>query len=279
MSSARSAAIAKTEEYYDSIEADEFYKNFWGGEDIHIGLYATLDEDIAKASHRTIVTMAGQLDGLGAHSKVIDLGSGYGGSARYLASEAECHVDCLNLSRTQNTLNQQKNLTASLTGLLNVVHGSFEDVPAPDAIYDVVWSLDAILHSGQRAKVLDEIARILKPGGDLIFTDPMQADDCPDGVLQPILDRIHLKNLGSFAFYRKELKRRGFHEVSVEPMLNQFRTHYARVGEELQARYDEAVKLSGQTYVDNMLRGLAHWVSGADDGYLAWGIMHFRKGE
>ena len=50
MSSARSAAIAKTEEYYDSIEADEFYKNFWGGEDIHIGLYATPDEDISKAS-------------------------------------------------------------------------------------------------------------------------------------------------------------------------------------------------------------------------------------
>ena len=61
-------------------------------------------------------------------------------------------------------------------------------------------------------------------------------------------------------------------------MLNQFRTHYAQIGEELHARYDEAVKLSGQMYVDNMLRGLAHWVAGADDGYLAWGIMHFRKG-
>ena len=279
MSSAHSAGIAKTEEYYDSIEADEFYKNFWGGEDIHIGLYATPDEKIAKASHRTTVTMAAQLKGLGAHSKVIDLGSGYGGSARYLASETNCHVDCLNLSQTQNALNQQKNLSAGLTDLLNVVYGSFEEVPAPDGIYDVVWSQDAILHSGDRNRVLDEIARVLKPGGDFIFTDPMQADDCPDGVLQPVLNRIHLETLGSFTFYRKELTRRGFSEVSVQPKLNQFRTHYARIGEELQARYDEAVQLSGQNYVDNMLRGLAHWVAGADDGYLAWGIMHFRKEE
>lgn len=279
MPDARPEAVAKAEAYYDSSEADEFYKNFWGGEDIHIGLYATPDEDIATASRRTVKTMADQLNGLDTSSKVIDLGSGYGGSARYLASQSGCHVDCLNLSQTQNALNRQKNQSAGLTDLIDVVHGSFEDIPAADASYDVVWSQDAILHSGHRARVLDEIARVLKPGGQLIFTDPMQADDCPDGVLQPILDRIHLETLGSFAFYREELTQRGFHELSAQPMLNQLRTHYARVGEELTNRYDDAVALSGQTYVDNMLRGLGHWVSGADEGYLAWGIIHFRKQE
>ena len=109
-------------------------------------------------------------------------------------------------------------------------------------------------------------------------TDPMQADDAPDGVLQPILDRIHLSTLGSFAFYREEFARNGFAEVHAIPMLDQLRTHYHRVGQELQGRYDEIVAMSGKTYVDNMLRGLAHWVDGADKGYLAWGILHFRKG-
>ena len=32
----------------------------------------------------------------------------------------------------------------------------------------------------------------------------------------------------------------------------------------------------GQTYVDNMIKGLQHWVDGADRGYLAWGIMDYR---
>jgi ubiquinone/menaquinone biosynthesis C-methylase UbiE len=45
---------------------------------------------------------------------------------------------------------------------------------------------------------MTEVDRVLKPGGELVFTDPMQADDCPDGVLQPVLDRIHLESLGSF---------------------------------------------------------------------------------
>ncbi len=59
------------------------------------------------------------------------------------------------------------------------MHGVFEDIPEPDASVDVVWSQDAILHSDQREKVLPEVFRVLKPGGEFIFTDPMQADDVP----------------------------------------------------------------------------------------------------
>ncbi len=273
----RPEAVAKAEAYYDSKEADAFYQNFWGGEDIHIGLYDATDEAIAVASRRTVATMAARLDDLGPDTRVIDLGAGYGGSARYLAGQLGWRVDCLNLSETQNALNREKNFETGLADQITIMHGSFEDIPAGRPAYDVVWSQDAILHSGHRAKVLDEIARVVNPGGQVIFTDPMQADDCPSGVLQPILDRIHLETLGSFAFYREALAARGFEEVSVTPMLDQLRTHYARIGAELRGRYDEAVRLSGQAYVDNMLRGLDHWVAGADRGYLAWGIMHFRK--
>jgi|TARA_R110002124_G_scaffold21670_2_gene83094 sarcosine/dimethylglycine N-methyltransferase len=276
--SRRSQAVQKAEEYYDSSEADAFYKNVWGGEDIHIGIYNTPDEDIAQASRRTVETMALQIPGLGRKTRIIDLGAGYGGSARHLAGTYGCHVTCLNLSETQNDLNRDKNAETDLDALIDVVHGSFEDIPAEDASVDLVWSQDAILHSGDRPRVLDEISRVLAPGGHVIFTDPMQADDVPDGVLQPILDRIHLTTLGSFAFYRTEFAKRGFSEVQLSPMLNQLRTHYFRVGEDLKRRYDEIVRLSGKTYVDNMLRGLDHWVDGADKGYLAWGILHFKKG-
>ena len=85
-----------------------------------------------------------------------------------------------------------------------------------------------------------------------------------------------LSTLGSFAFYRAELTKRGFREVGIEDLTHQLRAHYDRVGRELKSNYDEAVRLSGQTYVDNMIKGLQHWVDGADRGYLAWGIMDFR---
>lgn len=273
----RSEAVARAEVYYDSTEADAFYKTIWGGEDIHIGLYKSDDEPIADASRRTVETMADRIAGAGADVRVLDLGAGYGGAARYLAGRFGCHVTCLNLSETQNDLNRELTAKAGLDDLVRVVHGNFENIPEPDAGYDVVWSQDAILHSGERTRVLDEIRRVLSDGGQLIFTDPMQADDCPDGVLQPILDRIQLSTLASFAFYRDELGKRGFRAENIDEQTGQLRTHYARVRSTLQENYDQAVGLSGKEYVDNMLNGLQHWVDGADRGYLAWGIMDFRR--
>ena len=273
----RSDAVERAEEYYDSAEADAFYKTIWGGEDIHIGLYRSESEPIADASRRTVEEMANRIPGCGPNTRIMDLGAGYGGSARYLAKTFGCRVTCLNLSETQNALNRELTGQAGLDDLVSVVHGDFENIPDTDDSYDVVWSQDAILHSGRRERVLDEIVRVLTPHGQLVFTDPMQSDDCPDGVLQPILDRIQLSTLGSFRFYREKLAARGFREESIDDLTDQLRNHYFRVGQALRDNYDQAVELSGKTYVDNMLKGLQRWVDGADKGYLAWGIMDFRK--
>ena len=57
-----------------------------------------------------------------------------------------------------------------------------EAIPAPDASYDVVSSVYLFheLPPPARRKVAIEIARILKPGGTLIFVDSLQLGDEPD---------------------------------------------------------------------------------------------------
>lgn len=266
------------EAYYDSSDADEFYFHIWGGEDIHIGLYRSDQDPIGDASRRTVEAMADSVEGvLGKNARVIDLGSGFGGAARYLAKRFGCHVTCLNISQVENDRNRKANAAAGLDKLIEVKHGAFEEVPEKDASFDLAWSQDAILHSGDRERVIAEVARVLKPGGEFVFTDPMQADDCPPGVLQPVYDRIHLTSLGSVRFYREAAARHGLELVDVRPMPEQLRRHYARVRGELRARYDEMVKVASKDYVDRMLVGLQNWVAAADKGYLNWGIMHFRK--
>jgi sarcosine/dimethylglycine N-methyltransferase len=266
--------IALARDYYDSDEADDFYRTIWGGEDIHVGLYDK-GPDVAAASRRTVERMAQEVGPL-AGKRVLDLGSGYGGAARVLAGEHGANVTCLNLSAVENERNRALTREAGLDDKITVVDGSFDSVPFEDGTFDVVWSQDAILHAPDRRAVLDEMARVLKAGGDFIFTDPMQADALQDTeALRPIYDRIHLPDLASFGFYREELSKRDFEEVSIQELTGQMRTHYARIGEELDARRDEIG--ASDAFVDRMLKGLSHWVSGAEGGLLAWGIMHFRK--
>ena len=262
-------------DYYTSDDAVEFYSTVWGGEDIHVGLYDDT-KDIREASRRTVDRMAATVGDLSG-KKVLDIGAGYGGGARRIANEHGAgHVTCLNIAPAENARNRKLTAEQGLEDRVSVVEGSFDDLPFEDASFDVVWSQDAILHAPDRGAVLSEVARVLKPGGDFIFTDPMQADGIEDTAsLKPIYDRIHLANLASFGFYRDALKERGMDEVRIDDLSPQLRNHYAQVAEDLDAQRAELS--TDDSFVDRMLEGLAHWVRGADAGKLTWGIMHFRK--
>jgi sarcosine/dimethylglycine N-methyltransferase len=269
-------AQAQTEAYYDSDDAHGFYSLIWGGEDIHVGCYDDT-RDITAASVATVERMVAQLGPLDEGATVLDLGAGYGGAARHLASAHGYAVTCLNISDAQNDTNRYKNRRAGLENRIRVRHGSFDQIPEPDNSYDVVWSLDSILHATDRRKVLEEAFRVLKPGGEMIFTDPMQADDVPDGVLQGVYDRLNLADLASMRFYREAAQAIGFEVIDQIDTVDNLRTHYDRVREELAARREELEQKSSPEYLDKMLLGLQEWVDAADNGYLAWGIQRFRK--
>lgn len=286
-----SETVETARKYYNSDDADRFYSVVWGGEDIHIGLYKTPDESIFDASRRTVEKIAelarpalkvgkGPAEESVAGARVLDLGAGYGGAARYLHEHFGSKVDCLNLSEVQNQRNRDMNQErgAGFAEQIQVIDGSFEEIPAPDGQYDMVWSQDAILHSGKRDTVLSEVARVLKPGGTFIFTDPMQSDDCPPGVLQPVLDRIHLETMGSPGFYRETGAKYGLVFQDFDEQTFQLVNHYSRVRAVIQERYDEIVKLCDPDYIDRMIKGLGHWVDAGKAGYLAWGILRFTRG-
>lgn len=269
-----SAAVRTARDYYNSPDADSFYASIWGGEDIHVGLYEAPDEQIAPASHRTVRRMADRLS-LRPESHVLDLGSGFGGAARHLARTYGCRVTCLNLSEVENQRNRELSEEQGLQDLIEVVDGSFEDMPFEDNQFDVAWSQDAMLHSGDRVRVLQEVRRVLRQNGDFVFTDPMAATGCDRDALRPILDRLHLESMGSVDFYQRELARLGLRSVEFEDHTPHLSTHYRRVLEETEQR-EASLDISAD-YLTPMKAGLQHWVDGGDSGNLSWGIFHARS--
>ncbi|RCW44413.1 glycine/sarcosine N-methyltransferase [Halopolyspora algeriensis] len=275
LSEVYSNAVHTARDYYNSEDADNFYYHVWGGNDIHVGLYQTPDEDIDAASRRTVERMASKVE-ITPETRILDIGAGYGGAARYLARTYGCKVACLNLSEVENRRNIEFNRAEGLDELIEVRDGSFEDIPYQDNAFDIVWSQDAILHSGDRERVLEEATRVLKPSGEFVFTDPMAADNADQKALGPILERIHLDTMGSPGFYRKELARLGLQTFEFEDLTSYLPVHYGRVLEVLESRESELADRIGEEYRKNMKTGLQNWVSGGNAGNLAWGIIHAR---
>ena len=269
--------VETTKNYYDSTDADNFYHTIWGGEDIHVGIYNHNNEEILTASRRTVETMLEMLPPLKEGMQMLDMGAGYGGAARHIAGEYSIKIDCLNLSETENERNREKTRAAELENKVSVMGGNFEDMPFSDNTYNVVWSEDSFLHSDQKAAIFAEAKRVLKPGGHFIFTDPMQADDCPPDVLKPILKRIHLKEMGSVKKYRLLAQKNDLEEVEIKQMPEQLTHHYASVLKQLEAHEEKLQEVCSAEYLTNMKQGLNHWVNGGNKGYLNWGILHFKK--
>ncbi|GAB2670255.1 hypothetical protein GCM10027271_33060 [Saccharopolyspora gloriosae] len=275
LSDVYSTAVHTARDYYNSEDADNFYYHVWGGNDIHVGLYNTPDEDIDAASRRTVERMAAKVE-ITPETRILDIGAGYGGAARYLAKTYGCKVACLNLSEVENARNVEFNRAAGLDHLIEVKDGSFEDIPFQDNAFDVVWSQDAILHSGDRERVLEEVTRVLSKGGSFVFTDPMAADNARKQDLGPILDRLSLDTMGSPGFYRRELARLGLQTIDFEDLSSYLPVHYQRVLEVLEARESELSDRISEEYRTKMKRGLRAWVESGNGGSLAWGIIHAR---
>ncbi|MFC1886631.1 methyltransferase domain-containing protein [Thermodesulfobacteriota bacterium] len=271
-----SDAVKIAKEYYNSPDADNFYLRIWGGEHIHIGIYQSDGESIADASHRTVQHIASHLN-LTQNIRVLDIGAGFGGASRFLANMYGYQVVALNLSEIENERHRHINKTRNLDQLIEVIDASFEEIPYPDQTFDLVWCQDALLHSSNHIQVFQEVNRVLTSGGDFIFTDPMQADNCPEGVLQPILDRIHLDSLGSPRAYRVAAQCVGMEEIGFDELTPHLVIHYSRILHETEKQENNLEKFVSHDYIVNMKRGLQYWIDGGKKDYLVWGIFHFRK--
>ncbi|AKJ65303.1 methyltransferase domain-containing protein [Kiritimatiella glycovorans] len=277
MTESYTQAVNTARDYYNSNDADNFYFHIWGGEDIHVGLYQHDEEAIFDASRRTVEQMARKLGRLDEHTSILDIGGGYGGAMRHLVRTTGCRAAVLNISEVENERDRQMNREQGCEDRIDVIDGDFANIPFDDGSFDGAWSQDAILHSDDRTGVVRETARVLNPGAKFVFTDPMQTDDCPDGVLQPIYDRIHLESLASPGFYRRAGEEAGLEFVEFEEHADQIARHYGRVLKELMSREAELKDKVSDDYIERMKKGLRHWVDGGNAGYLTWGIFTFRK--
>lgn len=112
--------------------------------------------------------------GLASIDHVLDMGSGSGGPALFLAREVGCRVTGVDVD--PSGLENSRGLAES-SGLDGRVEfrraDAREPLPFADGTFDAIVCLDAICHMLGRARLFAEWFRILRPGGRVLVTDPV----------------------------------------------------------------------------------------------------------
>jgi SAM-dependent methyltransferase len=111
---------------------------------------------------------------LAPESLVLDVGSGSGGPALFMARTVGCRVVGVDIN--ENGI-ATANAQAQAQGVADQVRFQHIDaghgLPFADDTFDAIVCIDAILHIPDRVATLAEWRRVLRPGGRILFTDPV----------------------------------------------------------------------------------------------------------
>lgn len=97
--------------------------------------------------------------------KVLDVGCGIGGPARYLASAFGCEVIGLDLTPEFIEIARMLSVRTRLGAKVSCRQGDALALPFPDGSFDLVWSQNATMNIADRVRLYGEMRRVLKPGG------------------------------------------------------------------------------------------------------------------
>ena len=112
-------------------------------------------------------------------TKVLDVGSGLGGPARYLAARYGCSVRGIDMTQSYVEV---ANYLAERTGLNNLVQFDCANalaLPFPDASFDLVWTQHVAMNILDRAGLYREIFRVLTQDGRLAIYDVLAGPTGP----------------------------------------------------------------------------------------------------
>jgi SAM-dependent methyltransferase len=147
-------------------------------------LYA--DTEVAGASDAAVAASLGcgvptAVAELREGETVLDLGSGAGADVLISARRVGERGKAIGLDMTEEMLElARRNAAESGLGNVEFHKGYIEEIPLPDASVDVVISNCVINLAADKAKVLNEVARVLRPGGRFAVSDVIADDDMDD---------------------------------------------------------------------------------------------------
>jgi sarcosine/dimethylglycine N-methyltransferase len=117
--------------------------------------------------------------GITAGTSVLDIGSGIGGPACYLAQRFECQVLGVDISTVGHDQALARVRDTGLSHLVQFRCGDIQALALPAQAFDVVLSLDAWCHIPQRHLLLQRCATWLRPGGRVAFYDHVERQPIP----------------------------------------------------------------------------------------------------
>lgn len=191
---------------------------------------------------------------------VLDVGTGYGNTARLLAHRSSCSIHALELQPDMFAVGQELTRRCGLDVGVTHVLGNFLDPPKVllDTQYDAVVGILSFLHIGSWGQLFTRCFESLRPGGFLFVEDfYLRSSELPKEDAKILSDDIFCSSLLSESELREVLGKSGFNRVEITDMTPQWTPYVVNRAENFHKKLDMHIERDGE----QVANGLDHFYS------------------
>ena len=110
------------------------------------------------------------LGNINEQTQLLDIGSGLGGSCRFLSNRYGCVATGLDLTDEYVEVADRLTLLVGMEEKVKFFQGNATTLPFDDNSFDVVWTEHAQMNIVDKTKFYAEVSRVLRPNGAFCFT-------------------------------------------------------------------------------------------------------------
>ena len=151
-------------------------------------------------------------------TKILDVGSGIGGPARYLADKTGAEITAIELQSDQNNLAKDLTKKCGLSNKINHICGDILDYDFKNQTFDVVVSWLTLYHIANHEILLKKLFDLLNPNGFFYTEDITSRINLSDADRKEIKKEIYGIHLPYFDNYISNLEQNGFKLIFSEDM-------------------------------------------------------------
>ncbi len=257
-----------------------FYRQVMGDGSpvIHYGIYDSPETSMRQATENTskkLLEIARQCLSFTKPTRIIDLGSGPGGTAHFLAQETQANVTCVDLCEHHHRENMGIAASLGLAGRIETWTGSFEVLPDDwSGKFDLAWSQEAFCHAADKPAAFQEARRVLRCGGVLVFSDILLAENTPDEASE-VYSRVNaVARWTTVKQHIEDLTKAGFREITFHDWTPYLAENFQRMLEQIET-HRESLRDAGvpnemlERFADSLEQRL-RWSPGT---VLRWGAF------
>jgi len=185
-------------------------------------------------------------------TKILDVGSGIGGPARYIANKTGAEITAIELQSDQNNLAKDLTKKCGLSNKVSHICGDILDYDFKNQTFDAVVSWLTLYHIANHEILLKKLFNLLNPNGFFYTEDITSRINLSDAERKEIKKEIYGIHLPYFDNYISNLEQNGFKLIFSEDMSRSWTDFTKERIQKYNSEKERNIRVHGKEVYDNL---------------------------